>query len=879
MYKKSGILYICGTPIGNLYDISIRVLKILKSVDFIVSEDTRHTKKLLNYFHINKPLIAYFEHSDKKREEYILSLLKEGKDIALVSCAGMPIISDPGYPLVKRAIEEEIDVIPVAGPTALILALLGSGIDAKRFVFYGFLPKKGKERKKILLDIAEDIKTSIIYESPYRILKTLEEFKKYLGTEREVVIARELTKIHEEFIRGNVGEVLEALSKRNKIKGEITIVIKGKELSKEGGKSMIDENKYFYITTPIYYVNDSPHIGHAYTTIAADVMARFKRLAGYEVLFSTGTDEHGQKIEKTAKEKGITPKELADSVVGRFKDLWKLLDIEYDDFIRTTEERHKKTVTYFFEKLKENGAIYKGSYEGWYCVSCETYWPEGQLVDGKCPDCGRKVEKLKEDSYFFKMSAYQDALLEYIEKNPDFIQPETRKNEIVSFVKQGLKDQSVSRLKRNLSWGVPLPGDPEHVIYVWFDALINYLTILGYPEDEEKFNKFWPEVSHLIGKDILRFHAVIWPTMLIATGLKPPKRIFAHGWWLSEGEKMSKSKGNVIDPVKVVEKYGKDPFRYFLLREVTFGQDGNFAEALFIKRYNSDLANDLGNLLNRTLPLVHRYRGGIIPEPGEYEEPEKKLINLKKEVFANTEKFFDMFSFNQAFEEIWRFIRATNKYMDEVAPWRVAKEGKDDRLNTILYTLLEAIRLISLLIYPVMPSSSKEMRHQLGLKGKWERGDFINKGSWGMIRPGTKVKEPEPIFPRIDVKKREEKAVSKKKTKEEKVKDIEYIDIDYFRKIDLRVAKILNVEEIKGADRLYKLRVKIGEEERTLVAGIKKYYSPQDLIGKKIIVVYNLKPAKLKGVTSEGMLLAAKEGDTLSLLIPEIDVKEGAKIS
>ncbi len=876
MEQKSGILYICGTPIGNLDDISIRALKILKSVDIIVSEDTRYTKRLLNYFHISKPLISYFEHSSKKREDYILDLLIEGKDIALVSCAGMPVISDPGHPLIVRAIEEGIKIVPIPGPTAFTLALVGSGIDARTFIFYGFLPKKGKERKKILENIGKNEYTSIIYESPYRLVKTLKELGNYIDKKRKVAIARELTKLHEEFVRGSIEEVLNTFLKRKKIKGEITIVIEGKQKEKGGKEDMGEEKRYFYITTPIYYVNDSPHIGHAYTTIAADVIARFKRLAGYEVLFSTGTDEHGQKIEKAAREKGMTPKELADSVVGRFKNLWKILDIEYDDFIRTTEERHEKTVTYFFEKLKEKGAIYKGTYEGWYCVSCETYWPESQLVDGKCPDCGRKVEKLKEDSYFFRMSSYQDALLKHIEENPEFIQPETRKNEIVSFVKQGLKDQSISRLRKNLSWGIPLPQDPEHVIYVWFDALINYLTILGYPEDEEKVSKFWPEVTHLVGKDILRFHAVIWPTMLMAADLTPPKRVFAHGWWLSEGEKMSKSKGNVIDPVKVVEKYGKDPFRYFLLREVPFGQDGNFAEALFIKRYNSDLANDLGNLLNRTLPLVHRYREGIVPEPGEYQDLENNLIQLKEEVFSNVEKLFDALSFSQAFEEIWRFIRATNKYMDEAAPWRLAKEGKEKRLDTVLYTLLEAIRLISMLVYPVIPSSSQKMRYQLGLKGRWENGDFVNKGNWGMLRPGTRVKEPEPIFPRIDVKN------IKKQDKEQKEEDrkIEYIDIDYFKKIDLRIAKVLKVENIEGADRLYKLTIKVGEdEERTLVAGIKKYYSPEDLIGKKIVIVYNLKPAKIRGVKSNGMLLAAKDEDTLALLTPEFDVKEGAKIS
>ncbi len=874
MDKKSGILYICGTPIGNLDDVSIRLLKILRSVDYIVSEDTRYTKRLLNHFHISKPLIAYFEHSGKKREEYIINLLIEGSSIALVSCAGMPIISDPGYPLVVRALDEGIPVVPIPGPTAFVLALLGSGIDAKKFTFYGFLPKKGKERIKILEEIRDADHTSVIYESPYRVLKTIEELNSYISNDRRIAIARELTKIHEEFVRGRPSEVLEELKGKKKIKGEITIVIEGMQNPKGGKIPMTKEKKYFYITTPIYYVNDSPHIGHAYTTIAADVMARFKRLAGYDVIFATGTDEHGQKIEKTAKEKGMTPKELADSVVGRFKDLWKLLDIEYDDFIRTTEKRHERAVTYFFEKLKEKGAIYKGSYEGWYCVSCETYWPESQLADGKCPDCGRKVEKLTEDSYFFRMSAYQDALLRYIEEHPDFIQPESRKNEIVSFIKQGLKDQSISRLKKNLSWGIPLPGDPEHVIYVWFDALINYLTILGYPDDEEKVSRYWPHVVHLIGKDILRFHAVIWPTMLIAAGLTPPKKIFAHGWWLSEGEKMSKSKGNVIDPVKVVEKYGRDPFRYFLLREVPFGQDGNFAEALFIKRYNSDLANDLGNLLNRTLPLVHRYREGIVPEPDEYTELEEKLIDLKEEIFSRLEPLFDQLAFSQAFEEIWRFVKATNKYMDEAAPWRVAKEGDEKRLNTILYTLLEAIRLISMLVYPIIPSSSQKMRYQLGLKGKWENGDLVNKGNWGGLRPGTRVKEPVPIFPRIETKKKEEE---KPKKKEEK---IEFIDIDYFRKIDLRVAKILKVEDIEGADRLYKLTIKIGDtEERTLVAGIKKYYKPEELLGKKIIVVYNLKPAKIRGVTSNGMLLAAKDGDTLALLTPEHDVKEGAKIS
>lgn len=640
-------------------------------------------------------------------------------------------------------------------------------------------------------------------------------------------------------------------------------------------------NRNFYITTPIYYVNDIPHIGHAYTTIAADVMTRYRKMCGYDVLFCTGTDEHGQKIQRSAQEKGLTAQELADRTVMNFKELWKVLNISYDDFIRTTEVRHEETVKYIFKKLLDQGDIYKGTYEGWYCVPCETYVPESSMGEGNtCPDCGRPLEKMTEESYFLRTSKYQDQLLEYYESNLKAIMPRTRYNEIVSFIKTGLKDQSISRT--TISWGIPVPGDETHVIYVWFDALINYLTVCGYP-DGEYVNKFWTEVRHLVGKDIIRFHCVVWPIMLLALGVNPPVCVFAHGWWTVEGEKMSKSKGNVVDPFEMARVYGVDAFRYFLLREVPFGLDGDFSEKALMNRVNSDLANDLGNLLNRSLQMIRNYRNNIVPSPETFEPIDLELKQMAFDTLLKIENSMNNFAFDEALKDIWAFISRGNKYIDETMPWKLGKDGDQGRLDAVLMTLFEVLRTSCLMVYPFIPESAEKMWGQLGLEdspSSQQYADF----EWGTITKGTVTNKGEILFPRID-----QTDWEKEKKKRDAMKGYvidpgnheDEIDIEDFSRIELRVAKVVSVDEIPKANKLYKIEVDLGYEQRTIVSGIKEYFSPQDLIGRLIIVVCNLKPARLRGVLSNGMLLAAENhimGD-LALLSPHKEVPLGTRIS
>ncbi|NLJ68935.1 MAG: methionine--tRNA ligase [Firmicutes bacterium] len=641
----------------------------------------------------------------------------------------------------------------------------------------------------------------------------------------------------------------------------------------------------YYVSTPIYYPSDRLHIGHVYTTTVADCIARWHRFIGDDVLFLTGSDEHGQKIERIASSQGIEPKSYVDKIVDSFKVLWKRYNISYDDFVRTTDERHRRVVQEVFRRIYAKGDIYKGEYKGWYCTPCEAFWVETKLQDGNCPDCGRPVELVKEESYFFRLSNYADRLLRHIEENPEFIQPESRRNEMVSFIKSGLEDLCVSRT--TFDWGIPVPMDDDHVIYVWIDALTNYLTGSGFLQDEEQFARYWPADLHLVGKEIVRFHTIIWPIILMALDLPLPKTVFGHGWLLMEHDKMSKSKGNVVDPLELADEFGVDAIRYFLLREVSFGQDGNFSRRALIDRINADLANDLGNLLHRSVAMIGRYREGVIPQPGALTELEQDLQKLAAAAAADVNRHIDGLEINAALSAIWRLVSRANKYIDEAEPWTLNKTGQSERLDTVLYHLGETLRILALLVKSFMPETGDKMWAQLGISQAIESCRFEDT-AWGGLQPGTKVVKGDPIFPRIDpeelaeVEEASSVAETKQETADNTVKETAaakpLVSIEDFAKLDLRVAEIKAAEPVPGADRLLKLTVSVGEEERQIVAGIAQHYTPDALVGKRIVVVANLKPAKLRGVLSEGMLLAASTEGSLGLVTVERDLPSGAQV-
>ncbi|MBN1557359.1 MAG: methionine--tRNA ligase [Lentisphaerae bacterium] len=645
----------------------------------------------------------------------------------------------------------------------------------------------------------------------------------------------------------------------------------------------------FYVTTPIYYVNDRPHIGHAYTTILADVLARYHRLMGTPTFFLTGTDEHGQKVQRAAEAAGITPREQADRTVVRFQDLWRRLEITSDDFIRTTEARHTRVVQQILQDLYNRDEIYRAEYDGWYCVTCERFYTDKDLKDGCCPEpgCGRVVERIREANYFFRMSAYQDWLIRTIRERPGFIQPDFRRNETLGFLRQPLNDLCISRPKNRLTWGIELPFDADYVTYVWFDALVNYISAIGYPEDRTRFERWWPATYHLIGKDILTTHTVYWPTMLKAMGLPLPQTIFAHGWWLVGRDKMSKSSGNVVNPMAFAERYGVDPFRYFLMAEMTLGQDASFTEEAFVRRYNADLANDLGNLLNRVMKLIGKYGGGCIPEPadGAAGGDEIALRKAALETAGSVGAAVEGMRLDEGLARVAGLTREVNRYMERRRPWDLGREGRLEDTATVLYHAAEALRIVSGLLFPVMPNKMAELRRALGVR---ERApDMGRLQEWGVLGAGVRIGEMRSLFPRIQdasgtdapggTEGRRTGGAGRRpeRSKEEKV-EITYAD---FEKLDLRTARIDSAEKVEGADKLLRLQIDVGGEKRQIVAGIARHYKPEDLAGRTIVVVANLKPATIRGVESRGMLLAASSGDTLRLVTVDGDVPGGSAVS